>query len=97
DRFFKEQEQSPDVDVLPVGVGGGGASAPHDRTPAVEHADDVNVLQVEQALIGVAHGALHAHRTVDRCLVAGRRLVDTPALVDAGHDAAHVPGGRHED
>src|SRR5690606_35600797 len=51
DRFFKEQEQSPDVDVLPVGVGGGGASAPHDRTPVVEHADDVNVLQVEQALI----------------------------------------------
>src|SRR5690606_23389916 len=45
-RFFKEPERSPEVDVLPVGVGGGGPGAPRDRTPAVEHADDVNVLQV---------------------------------------------------
>ena len=83
DRLLEEEEQAADVDVLPVRVAPTVVRAPQTigRAARPEDADHVDALQVELALLDVAHRALDAERAVHD--LVGRRLVHAARLVAA--------------
>src|SRR5260370_8335706 len=92
--FFQEQEQTPDIDVLPVGVGRGRACSPENRTPTgTKDANHIDAFQVQDALVLVIHRALHIQCAVYDFI--GWGLVNAPGRIHTRHDAAYVARGRN--
>ena len=74
DRVLEEDEQPPDVDVLPLGIGAHRPRAPDPVAAAVEEAQRVDALGVEHVLAALVDVRLEAGQALDD--LVRRRLED---------------------